>query len=295
MTENSPATIPSLSRAFYPMRKELREIITDDMSAAQIVSEARKALDNTGRVFSKDVTDPTLVKAGLWLIEMVKSGAGVLDRGTEAEIIWQEVAKPQGLKIAGRGLFYGVAGVFALAGFIQGQGLVIFSAVMLAGLRFFDPKDWGHLKYKLPFMKRPPALEDNSGRKLLAQAQIRADTDGFIDSLTDAVKTADHILLRLSDPQTETHWREDVRLMGVVQSLLEAQRANDGDFALKLINQELESILAGEGVEVVPYSRKTQDLFDVLPALGETGLREAAPALKFGPHIIARGTVWQGE
>jgi len=295
MTDNLPAKVPSLIRAFMPMRSELRAVITPDMSASQIVSEARKALDNTGRVFSNDVTDPTLLKAGLWLIEMVKSGAGVLDRGTDAEIIWQEVARPQSRMIAGRSLFYGAAALFAVAGLIQGQALVIASAAALAGLRFFDPKDWGHLKYKIPFIKRPPALEDHSGRKLLAEARIKADTDGFIDSLTDAVKTADHILLRLSEPQAETHWRENVRLMGLVQSLLEARTAQDGDFALKLIGQELESVLAGEGVEIVSYSNKTKDLFDILPALGETGAREAAPALMSGTRVIRRGTIWQGE
>lgn len=295
MTDNLPAKVPSLSRAFMPMRAELRTIITSDMSASQIVSEARKALDETGRVFANEATDPSLQKAGLWLIEMVKSGAGVLDRGTDAEIIWQEVARPQSRRVAGRGLFYGAAGVFALAGFVQGQGLVIASAAILAALRFFDPKDWGHLKYKIPFIKRPPALEDNSGRKLLAEARITADAAGFIDSLTDAVKTADHILLRLSEPHAETHWRDDNRLMGLVQSLLEARSADDGDFALKLIGQELESVLAGEGIEIVSYSKKTQDLFDILPALDETGIRQAAPALKSGTHVIRRGTIWQGE
>lgn len=295
MTQSLPAKIPSLTRAFDPQRSELRQLICADMSAPQIVSLARKALDDTGHRFASETDDPTLQRAGLWLLEMVKSGAGVLDRGTEAEIIWQEVPQPQTRKLAGRSLFYGAAGAFALAGFIQGQSLVIAGAAVLAALRFFDPKDWGHLKAKLPFVKKSPALEDQSGRKLLAQARITADAGGFVDSLTEAIKTADHILLRLAEPRTDTHWRDDSRLMGLVQGLLEARRADDGDFALSLIGKELASVLAGEGIEIVSYSPKTRDLFDILPALGQDGMREAAPALRVGDRVLRRGTVWQGE
>ena len=38
----------------------------------------------------------------------------------------------------------------------------------------------------------------------------------------------------MAEPQSETHWRENPRLMGLVQSLLEAEGAKDGDFALTL-------------------------------------------------------------
>jgi len=58
----------------------------------------------------------------------------------------------------------------------------------------------------------------------------------------------------------------------MMQSLLEAQNAGDGDFALTLIKQEMSSVLAGEEVEVVAYSKKTKDMF-----------------------ILRRGTVWQKD
>jgi len=295
MSETLPAIVPSLATAFEPERQGLQAALTDELSAAQIVGEARRALDRAGANFSHSTQDPKLQKAGLWLIEMVKAGAGVLDRASHADIIWAETAPKPVRKWAGRSLFYGAAGIFALAGFVQGSGLTILGAAVLAGLRFFDPKDWGHLLHKIPFIKRPPALEDKSGRRLEASAQIRTDTNGFVTQLVDALKTADHILTRLAEPDSETHWRDNSRLMGVVQSLLEAEGADDGDFALTLIKQELKSVLSGEGIELVTYSPKTKSLFDVLPALGEADTKMAAPALVAGDQIIRRGTVWQAE
>ena len=295
MNENLPSITPSLANAFEPERQELQLALTDDLSTAQMVGEARRALDRAGAAFSASTQDPKLQKAGLWLIEMVKAGAGILDRANHADIVWSETAARPARKWAGRSLFYGAAGLFAAAGFVQGSGLTILGAAVLAGLRFFDPKDWGHLMHRIPFMKRPPALEDNSGRRLEAAAHIRTDANGFITQLVDALKTADHILVRLAEPQTQTHWRDNSRLMGLVQSLLEAEGAADGDFALTLIKQELKSVLSSEGVELVAYSPKTKNLFDVLPAIGETETKMAAPALMAGDQILRRGTIWQAE
>ena len=111
----------------------------------------------------------------------------------------------------------------------------------------------------------------------------------------DALKTADHILLRLAEPRAETDWRDNPRLIGMMQSLFEAQLAGDGDFALTLINQEMKSVLAGEDVELIAYSKKTKEMFDILPAIGETETKMAAPALVSKGKILRRGTVWQSE
>jgi hypothetical protein len=80
--------------------------------------------------------------------------------------------------------------------------------------------------------------------------------------------------------------------MGVMQNLLEAKAAGDGAFALKVIEGELGSLLSAQQVEIVHYSKKTKHLFDALPALGEAGVREAAPALMSGETVLRRGTVW---
>jgi len=295
MADSLPTIIPSLAKAFEPERQALQKNLSDDLSAVEMVRQARRALDRTGAAFSKSVQDPNLQKSGLWLIEMVKAGAGILDRASHADVVWSEIAARPTRKWAGRSLFYGAAGVFALAGFVQGSGLVMLSAAVLAGLRFFDPKDWGHLRHKIPFLKKPPALEDNRGRRLEASTHIRADAAGFVTQLTEALKTADHILLRLGQPETKTHWRDNPRLMGLVQNLLEAEGADDGNFALTLIKQELKSVLSGEGVELVAYSAKTKNLFDILPAIGETQTKMAAPALVSGDQVLRRGTVWQSE
>ncbi|WP_371397184.1 hypothetical protein [Fretibacter rubidus] len=294
MTQTLPATVPSLARAFEPERDRLRNALSTESNTADIVViEARRALDKAGASFANTTDDPTLQKAGLWLIEMVKSGAAVLDHGTEARVQWTEVAGPKTSIWTGRGLFYGAAAVFGAAGFVQGSALVMFAAATLAGLRAFDPAKWKQMLPRLPFVKKStPLLEDAAGRAMRVNATVEVDADGFINALTDALHTADHILLRLAEPVAETHWRDDRQLMGMVQNLLEAQGAGDGDFALKIIDQELGSVLDGQGVTRVDYSRKTAHLFDSLPALGESETRQAAPALMVGDTVIRRGTIW---
>ena len=295
MSENLPSVVPSLARAFEPERRALQSALTPELTAAQIVGEARRALDRAGVAFTHEVSDTDLQKSGLWLLEMVKAGAGILDRATGADIVWSEHAARPKRQWAGRGLFYGAAGLFGVAGLLQGSMLTIFAAAALAGFRFFDPKDWGHFLEKIPFQKKPVALEDLSGRRMQAEALIRADAQGFISQLVEALKTADHILLRLSEPDIETDWRDNPRLIGMMQSLLEAENAGDGDFALTLIRQEMKSVLAGEEVELIHYSKKTKDMFDILPAIGESETKMAAPALVSKGRILRRGTVWQSE
>jgi len=291
-----PAKIPSLAQTFEAERKDLKAVISvSDLSAPQIVSEARKALDRTGQVFASEISDPQIQKAGLWLLEMVKSGAGVLDQGTGAEIIWHEVPKVSKKTLFGQGLFFAVAlGLFLLA-FAEGSWLGMGSIIVLSALKFFSQDTLKNLRPRLPFMKKPIAIEDMSGRNMKAEARITAHTSGFIDALSQSLKTADHLLMQLSVPAVETHWRQDQRLMVLIQSLMEAGDAKDGNFALKLIGQELESILASEGIKRVEYSKKTKDLFDVLPALGNKTPKVAAPALMAGDNVIRRGTVWSSD
>jgi len=295
MSENLPSVVPSLARAFEPERRALQNTLTPELSAAQVVGEARRALDRAGVAFTHEVSDIGLQKSGLWLLEMVKAGAGILDRATGADVIWSERPVTPKRQWAGRGLFYGAAALFAVAGLVQGSMVTILAAATLSALRFFDPKDWGHLLDKIPFRKKTVALEDLSGRRMEAEAFIRADAHGFITQLVEALKTADHILLRLAEPETQTDWRDNPRLIGMMQSLLEAENAGDGDFALTLIKQEMKSVLAGEEVELISYSKKTKDMFDILPALGETETKMAAPALVSNGKILRRGTVWQSE
>jgi len=295
MSGNLPSVVPSLARVFEPERRALQKTLTPDLSAAQVVGEARRALDRAGVSFTHEVSDPNLQKSGLWLLEMVKAGAGILDRATGADVVWSERPVRPKRQWAGRGLFYGAAALFGVAGLAQGSILTILAAGALAGLRFFDPKDWGHLLDKIPFRKKRVALQDLSGRHMEAEAFIRADAHGFITQLVEALKTADYILLRLAEPATEIDWRDNPRLIGLMQSLLEAENAGDGDFALTLIKQEMTSVLAGEEVELISYSKKTKDMFDILPALGETQTKMAAPALVSKGKILKRGTVWQSE
>ena len=297
MTENLPAIIPSLARAFEDERENLRLAInSQDLSSTIAVREAKRSLDRTGSLFVSQTEDMQLQKAGLWLLEMVKSGASVLDRGASADVVWREVPQHNKRVIAGGTLFYGSAAAFMAAGFLQGSQLTMLAALVLAGLRFFDPKDWKRLLDKIPLIGRNKRklLEAPSGQAFLADAHISVEAGGYVDSLADALRTADHILLRLAEPAQETDWRHDKRLIGFVQGLLEAKGADDSGFAMKLVGSELETILRSDGIEIVEYTKKTSDMFDVLPALDMEGSKpkQAAPALVSNGEVLRRGTVW---
>ncbi|MEE9348080.1 MAG: hypothetical protein V3U82_07790 [Robiginitomaculum sp.] len=294
----STPVVPSLARAFESERDALTALLlSGDMSAPMVVSLARKALDRTGTIFAAQTQDVQVHKAGLWLLEMVKSGAGVLDSGAKAEIIWREVPSVPKRQIAGSTLFYGAAAGFAFLGWLEQSRLAMASAAVLAGLRFFDPRDWkSFIANKIPFIGRnkTPLIEDANGRKALADARLTVNGAGFVDGLADSLRTADHILLRLSEPMPEAFWHDDARLMSFVQGLLEAKTAGDGDFALRLIDTELATVLRSAGIETVAYSKKQARLFDALPGIGmgTKGDSMAAPALIKGEQILRRGTLW---
>jgi hypothetical protein len=297
MSQNLPAVVPSLARAFEEERDNLRMAISgQDLSSAVAVTEARRALDRTGDLFSRQTEDMQIQKAGLWLLEMVKSGAAVLDRGAKADIVWREVPRTSTRIIAGSTLFYGTAAFFWVAGFVQESRLTMLAAIALAALRFFDPKDWKHILDKIPFIgrKKQNLLEAPTGQNFLADAHISVEAGGYVDSLADALRTADHVLMRLAEPVAQTGWKDDQRLMAFVQGLLEARAADDAGFAMKLVGSELETILRTDGIEIVDYSKKTQSLFDVLPALDMQGTKpkQAAPALIADGEVLRRGTIW---
>lgn len=290
-----PAHIsPSLARAFEPERRKLQSVLTGtDLTAAQIVAETRRALDRAGQTFGETHTDPAIHKTGLWLLEIVKAGAGVLDQGTGADIIWHEVTPPpKPKKRLGQGVFYAAAAALFIFSVLDGSRLGVITAASLATLRALDQDNFAALFQKLPFARRPEAIEDLSGRANKAEARITANTAKYISIIADSLRTADHILLRIAEPETETHWRHDQRLMALVQGLLEAARSDDGDFALKLISRELDTILVAEGIQQIEYSGKTADMFDVLPGIGGSGTQTAAPALIAGDEVVRRGTVW---
>ncbi len=299
MGSNLPATIPSLARVFENEREGLRALITDeDLSSQRAVSEARRALDRTGDIFAASTDDMHIQKAGLWLLEMVKSGAGVLDRGAKADIVWREVPRTSVRVIAGSTLFYGAAGFFVLAGLVQGSTLGVMAGAVLAGLRFFDPKDWKDFiarKIALFGRGKQKLLEAPDGNRFAADAHVSVEAAGYVDALADALRTADHVLLRLAEPIAEKAWTDDGRLTSLVQGLLEAQAAGDREFAMKLIEGELTTILNADGIEIVNYTPRTAKLFDILPALDLEGgkTKQAAPALLVGDKVLRRGTVWK--
>lgn len=293
---NLPAILPSLARAFEAERETLRaELSESDFGAAQTVQLSRRALDRTGARFARMTSDPAVQKAGLWLLEMVKTGAGVLDTGARAEVVWREAPPRQPVKIAGGTLFYGAALFFVGVGLVQDIALLMWASGTLAALRALDPSHFKGLGRMLTFWRpKPMALEGPDGRRHLAEARVSVDSAGFVDALADALRTADHILLRLSEPAPDAHWYDNSRLTGLMQSLLEARSAGDGEFALRVIETELNSVLASEGIRAVDYSGKDKRLFDVLPALDmDVDNPQGAPALVVDDRVLKRGTIWK--
>lgn len=291
---------PSLAHHFAQERQQLRQTLNKNLSPSQVVGEMRRALDRTGLSFTRSVTDPQIQKAGLWLLEIIKSGAGVLDRATHADVTLVETAPKSslfdGLKDWRPGLFYIAAAGLATAGLVQGIGLVVISAVSLAALHALS-----HFKLnmfsRLPFMSKPKALPSPDGKNMTAEAFIRTDSAGFINQISDALATADHILARMVQTEPDAHWRDDPALMAVFQNLLEANAASDGNYALQVVGKDMKSVLASAGIEAVDFNKSTKHMFDELPALiineGDPDLEMAAPALvSQDGRLLRRGTVW---
>jgi hypothetical protein len=269
--------LPALSLSQHFAREVGDLQLNDHDTPAQAVGAVRRVLDQTAARYARSTTDPALQRAGQWLVEIVKSGTGLIDRASHADIVWDEVAARPGFKISLRpSLFYVGAGLLGTAGLLQGVGLAVWGAAGLAGLHAVSTLNLS----RLPFWPKPKTI-----------------TDGLISQVTDALKTADHILLRLSTPTAETHWHDDTRLTALLQGLLEAGRADDSHYALELARRELPTLIEGAGLKQIEYSKASADWFDRLPvpggADGRPDMQTAAPALiTEDGRVIRRGTVW---
>jgi hypothetical protein len=272
--------LPALSLSQHFAREVGDLHLADSDTPAQAVGAVRRVLDQTAARYARSTTDPALQRAGQWLVEIVKSGTGLIDRASHADIVWDEVAAPPGFKISVRpSLFYIGAGLLGTAGLLQGVSLAVWGAAGLAGLHAVSTLNLS----RLPFWPKPKTITDGTGRTRRASAVVRLDPAGLISQVTDALKTADHILLRLSAPTAESHWHDDTRLTALLQGLLEAGRADDSHYALELARRELPSLIEGAGLKQVDYSKTSADWFDRLPA----------PALVTDDgRVIRRGTVW---
>lgn len=284
--------LPSLSLSQHFAREVGMLRLSDDDTPAQAVGAVRRVLDQTAARYARSTSDPQLQRAGQWLVEIVKSGTGLIDRASHADVVWDEVAHKPGFKLSLRpSLFYIGAGLLGTAGVLQGVGLAVWGAAGLAGLHAASTLNLS----RLPFWPQSKLITDGDGRTHKASAVVRLDPAGLIGQISDALKTADHILLRLSAPSPETHWHDDTRLTALLQGLLEAGRAEDSHYALELSRRELPSLIEGAGLRQVDYAKDTSEWFDRLPAPAGSGPKEttAAPALVTEDgRVVRRGTVW---
>lgn len=294
--EDHAQNAPSLREAFRPERDRLSRDLTVAMPPAEIVTEGRKALDRIATQMSeRTAMTPHVRKTALWLIEIVKSNTSLFDQGRETRIEWRELPTDKTRGRLANLLFFGGAAAMMAAAYVFKNGGALYAVGALTVVRCLDPKIMQAVRQKLPFTKsKPLAIEDLRSRYQI-EAKIEADPQAFLSHIDDSLAAADHILTRLSIPEAQTDWHDHPRLMGVVQNLLEAKTMNDSDYALKLIDQELSSLLGADGIEIVSYSPKQSGLFDALPSLGETDTRMAAPALVKDGRVIRRGTVWVAD
>ena len=294
--DETQQNLPSLRETFRPERDRLSRELSLSMSPAQIVIEGRRALDHVAsQMGDKPQLNPQIRKTALWLLEIVKSNTGLFDQGRDTRIHWREVPedKPRGYwaNIA----FLGGAAAMMVAALVFKNGGALYAVGALAALRLLDPKMRQAIAQKFPFVKtKPLAIEDLSARYQI-EAAIEADPQAFLSHIDDSLAAADHILARLSIPQAQSNWYEHPRLMGLLQNLLEAQMGGDSAYAMKLIDQELGSLLGGEGIEVIQYSKKQNNLFDSLPSLDALQTHMAAPALIKDGQVIRRGSIWTAE
>ncbi|MEP6343642.1 MAG: hypothetical protein ABJ275_10025 [Maricaulaceae bacterium] len=287
---------PSLREAFRPERDRLNRDLSAVMAPTEIVTQGRKALDRVATDISeRSAVTPQVRKTALWLIEIVKSNTSLFDQGRETRIEWRELPADKTRSRLSNLLFFGGAAAMMVLAYVFKNGGALYGIGGLAALRCLDPKIMQAVQQKLPFVKvKPLAIEDLRSRYQI-EAQIDADPQAFLSHIDGSLAIADNILTRLSLPEAQAEWHDHPRLMGVVQNLLEAQAMNDSDYALKLIDQELGSLLGSDGIEIVEYSPKQAGLFDALPSLGETQTRMAAPALVKDGRVIRRGTIWVAD
>ncbi|MGB6228921.1 MAG: hypothetical protein WBF53_02190, partial [Litorimonas sp.] len=99
--------LPSLSLSQHFAREVNDLRLSGEDSPAQAVGAVRRVLDRTAARYARSVSDPQLQRAGQWLVEIVKSGTGLIDRASHADVVWNEVAAKPGFKMSLRpSLFY---------------------------------------------------------------------------------------------------------------------------------------------------------------------------------------------
>ena len=289
-------SLPSLRDRFRPERNRLSRDLSISMAPSEIVTEGRKALDHiASEIGNQRGLKPDMRKTALWLIEIVKSNTALFDQGRQTKIDWREVPQDHSRALLANFAFFGAAAAMMLAAIIFKNGGALYGIGGLAALRCLDPKMMQAVRQKLPFTKtKPLAIEDLRARYQI-EARIEADPKAFLSQIDQSLAAADHILGRLSLPQAQASWHDNPRLMGLMQNMLEAQQSGDQAYAMKLIDQELGALLGADGVEIIAYSPKTRDMFDILPSLGERETRMAAPALIKDGRVLRRGTVWLAD
>lgn len=294
--DDLPQNLPSLRESFRPERDRLSRELTRKAAPAQIVIAGRQALDRVAaHMADYPQLNPQIRKTALWLVEIVKTNTGLFDQGRDTQIHWREVPGDTSRRLWPNLLFFGGAAAMMIAAIIFKNGGALYAVGALTVVRALDPKFIEAAAQKLPFVKaKPLAIEDLRARYQI-EAEIAADPQAFLSHIDDSLAAADQILARLSIPQSQSEWHEHPRLISALQNLFEAQIGGDSDYALKLIDHELASVLGAEGIEIIHYAKDKAELFDSLPSLGEGSVKMAAPAFVKDGRILRRGSIWVPE
>lgn len=125
-----------------------------------------------------------------------------------------------------------------------------------------------------------------------ARAAAVIDADAAVRQLAELCQAADVCVSDLSLIERDAgaarlSGTADEAMLDLLVSLMEARASGREDLAMRSLAQA-EQYLRMLGVEVVPYSEESAQMFDLLPTLGEE--RTIRPALRKDGVLLRRGT-----
>ena len=252
-----------------------------------------KRIDRLLYQYNEESTSKILQSSAASMLETLKSSTGFITAETDAEIWDRHTETVKKKKPSVPGIAFLAAGLvlvlvslvlsFTLKSFFTEIAKAPLQILMLsAGVvclffagRFFYPKEK---------INRPEQY-----------VEIRLSGKSLYRTLRAAVLVIDRNLLDLEREeqykQAESHkalpaeTKINMSEIDLLSGLLEAAYSKDGDFALERIS-DVKYYLHSNNIDVIDMTPENQNLFDIMPSLGEGTLR---PALVYQGKLLKKG------
>lgn len=182
-------------------------------------------------------------------------------------------------KLRRYGVLLGVGLLASLAVHELIKGEMLFAALQLAGGALVLLS--GMRKGEAPIDSRVKARA-----AALADAQAMTRMMGELCQAAD-ICVSDLMLLEREMGAARLSGTADEAMLDLLVALMEAKASGRDELAMRSLSQA-EQYLRMLGVEIIPYSEESANLFDVLPTMGEA--RTIRPALKKDGALLRRGT-----